>query len=80
MQLAFCVLTAIVGLMMVINAIFMLVSPKAWSSLPGWIRAQGFWFEAKCARGGGSIEARLTGALLLGVVGLIIRSMMRGRF
>ncbi len=53
---------------MAVNAIVMLVSPKAWSKLPNWIRAQGFWFEAKCASGGGSIEARVTGAILLALV------------
>jgi len=66
------VLVAIVAVIMAVNAIVMLVSPRAWSKLPNWIRAQGFWFEARCADGGGSIEARVTATILLAILLLLL--------
>ena len=65
-------LVAVVVVIMAVNAIVMLVSPKTWARLPNWIRAQGFWFEAKCATGGGSIEARVTGTILLAIIFLLL--------
>jgi hypothetical protein len=60
--------TIVVGLVMVTNAALMLISPSAWFRLPDCIRAQGFWFEAKWARGGKPTQVRLTGAFLLALV------------
>jgi hypothetical protein len=65
-------LVAVVLVIMSVNAIVMLVSPRAWSKLPNWIRAHGFWFEAKCASGEGTIEARVAGAILLALLVLLL--------
>jgi hypothetical protein len=63
------------GVFMLANALFMLVSPRAWFRLPSWLRAQGSLVEAKYARGGGAIQVRLTGALLLGFIVWVLYEM-----
>jgi hypothetical protein len=65
-------IVAIVGGHMVVNALFMLVSPQIWFRLPNWIRTPGLWFEAKGAAGEGAIEARVTGASLLALIGWVL--------
>ncbi len=59
------ILTAVV---MVINAGFMLASPRAWFRLPAWLRAQGSLTEDKFSTGWGAIQIRLLGALILGTI------------
>jgi hypothetical protein len=72
-------MVAFVGVHLVVNALFMLVSPRAWFQLPNWIRTPGFWFEAKCASGGAAIQARLTGAVLLVLIVCVLYAMLLGR-
>jgi hypothetical protein len=62
-----------------VNGFFMVVSPRAWLRLPNWIRTPGFWFEANCANDEGAIQARLTGALLLALVVLVLYASLLGR-
>lgn len=65
-------IVAAVGLVMSVNACYMLVSPRAWFRLPGWLRAEGSLTEGKYTTGWGAIQVRLTGALFLLVIGWVI--------
>ena len=40
-----------VGVIMTINAAFMLASPRTWFRLPGWLKAQGSLTEDKHSSG-----------------------------
>jgi hypothetical protein len=53
-----------------LNALFMLVSPRAWFRLPNWIRVQGFRFGARDE--GSEIQLRVTGALILAFVAWVL--------
>jgi hypothetical protein len=55
-----------------VNAVFMLVSPKAWFRLPGWILAKGTLTEKRYATGLGALEVRITGASMLGLIGWVL--------
>jgi len=73
-------IASIVGVLMVVNAFFMLVSPRAWFRLPGWIRAQGSLAEQKYASGRGAVEVRLTGAVILaGIAWVLYDSVVKSR-
>jgi uncharacterized membrane protein len=67
-QLVGACIAVIVGVVMTINAAFMLASPRAWFRLPRWLRAQGSLTEAKYASGWGAIQVRATGAVILAVI------------
>lgn len=60
-----------VGLVMAINAVFMLVSPDAWFRLPGLLRAQGEFSTAW-----GAIHVRLTGAMILAAIAWVLYEML----
>jgi hypothetical protein len=47
----------------VINAAYMLVSPRAWSRLPSWLRAKGSY-----SVGRDGLLVRIGGAILLGTM------------
>ncbi len=68
-------IAVVVGVVMTINAAFMLASPRSWFRLPGWIRAQGPLSEDKYANGWGAVEIRLTGALILAAVVWVLYDM-----
>jgi hypothetical protein len=55
-----------------VNAFFMLASPRAWFRLPSWIRASGSLTEQKYASGRGGIEVRCVGAVFLGIIGWVL--------
>ncbi len=63
---------AIVAVIMSVNATYMLISPRAWFRLPGWIGAHGTMTEATYGSGFAAVQVRLTGALLLGVIAWVI--------
>jgi hypothetical protein len=65
--LGWVLIVFIVGII-AINAAFMLISPRAWFRLPGWIRSAGSLTEKKFGSGWGAIEVRITGALGLGAI------------
>jgi hypothetical protein len=69
----------IVGLIMMINAGFMLASPRCWFRLPGWLRSQGSLTEDKYGSGWGAIQIRLTGALILAAIAWVLYDMFLGR-
>jgi hypothetical protein len=57
-----------VGLLLVINGAFMLISPRAWFKLPDWLGSRAALAPEKYSSGWGAVELRLTGAVFLGVV------------
>jgi hypothetical protein len=64
-------LTAVVFLL-VVNALFMLASPRAWFKLPDWLRAQGTLTEKNYGTGWGALELRVGGAVTLASIGWVI--------
>ncbi len=72
MQVLGLSIAAVLGAVVVINAFFMLVFPKVWFRLPGWILAKGTLTEKRFASGWGAIEVRLTGAIMLGTIGWVL--------
>jgi hypothetical protein len=61
---------------MTINGAFMLVSPRAWFRLPGWLKRQGSLTEDKYARGWRAIQLRLTGAMILAAIAWVLYDML----
>jgi hypothetical protein len=72
-------IAVIVGVVMTINAAFMIVSPRSWFRLPAWLRTQGSLIEDKYARGWGAIQVRLTGALILAAIAWVLYDMLLRR-
>jgi hypothetical protein len=69
---------AVIGVVLSVNALFMLVSPKAWFRMPHWISAKGGLTEQKYASGWGGTQIRLMGATWLGfIVWLLYHSLIR---
>jgi len=66
----------LIGLIMAINAVFMLFSPRAWFRLPGWLRAQGSFTEDRLATRWGVIHVRLTGAMILAAIAWVLYEML----
>jgi hypothetical protein len=61
-------IVALIGSIIAFNSLFMLISPRAWFHLPGWIRAQGTLTEKKFGTGWCAIQVRIAGALALGII------------
>lgn len=69
--LVFCGLTFVfIGI--VVNALFMLVSPRAWYRLPKWFRASGGLSEEEYGRGWGAIQVRIAGAIALAMTAWVV--------
>lgn len=62
------VTAGVLALVMMINASFMLVSPRAWFRLPVWIRYNGQLTKEKWAKGWGATQVQLAGALMLALI------------
>jgi hypothetical protein len=65
-------IAASVGLVVVFNALYMLISPKAWFRLPGWLRTSGTLTETKFSAGWGGMQIRVAGALFLAIIGWVL--------
>ncbi|HWY69216.1 MAG TPA: hypothetical protein VNX88_11140 [Terriglobales bacterium] len=72
-------IAVIVGVLMTINAAFMLASPRAWFHLPVWLRAQGSLTEDRYSSGWGAVQIRVTGALILGARAWVLYDMFLRR-
>ena len=72
-------IVVIVGVMMFVNAVFMLASPSAWFRLPRWLRAQGTLTEDAFGRGWGAVTVRLAGAVVLAVMAWVVYSSLNRR-
>jgi len=69
----------VVGVIMIVNAVFMLASPRTWFRLPGWLRTQGSLIEDKYASGWGAVQIRLTGAVVLAAIAWVLYDMLLKR-
>jgi hypothetical protein len=65
-------LLTVLGAVLLVNALFMLASPKAWFRLPHWVRAEGSLTEQKYASGWRGMELRLAGAILLAFIAWVV--------
>jgi uncharacterized membrane protein len=72
-------IVAVVVVHMVINAAFLLASPRAWFRLPGWLRVQGPLTKQKHASGWGGLLARLAGALMLAAIVWVLYNLLNRR-
>lgn len=72
MQLLGIVIIGIVGVLMLINASVMIVSPRAWFRLPPWLGAKGTMTPEKYGTGWGAIQVRLVGAIMLAVFAWVL--------
>jgi hypothetical protein len=67
-QTAGLCLVVLLALVFLVNAAFMLASPRAWFQLPAWLRMTGSLSERQYATGWGAIEVRLLGAVIVAVI------------
>ena len=59
---------AIMMTIMIVNGLYMLVSPTAWFALPGWLRLNGVMSAKKYGTGWGAIQVRVLGGIVLGTI------------
>jgi|1185.fasta_scaffold112436_3 ABC-type uncharacterized transport system permease subunit len=59
-------IAAVCGVLAFINGLYMLVSPRAWFRLPGWMRASGPLAKKDYSTGWGALQIRFLGLLILG--------------
>lgn len=69
----------LIGLLMLVNGIFMFISPRAWFRLPSWLRAQGSMTEEKYTSGWGAVQVRLAGIVTVGGLVWILYDMFLSR-
>ena len=62
---------AITLAIMLINALYMLVSPKAWFALPGWLRLEGVMTMNRYGDRWGTLQIRVLGAVVIAAIGWI---------
>jgi hypothetical protein len=48
-----------------LNAVYMLASPKAWFSLPKWLKLQGVLTIERYGAGWGALQVRVLGAIFI---------------
>jgi hypothetical protein len=65
-------LVGVVGLVVAVNAAFMLVSPRAWFRLPGWVPGRGALTAKRYSTGIGALEVRVLGLLFLSVLAWLL--------
>lgn len=61
----------VVVTVMLINAFYMLVSPKAWFGLPRWLGLQGVLTLDRHGSRGGALQVRVLGGIIIATVGWI---------
>jgi hypothetical protein len=72
-------IAVMVGLMVLINASVMVVSPKAWFRLPSWLAGRGNLSERKYATGRGAVQLQILGGLMLAGIAWVIFDMVSAR-
>lgn len=72
------VITILGGMLLgiLINATFMLISPRAWAHLPRWLRFAGRVPASQHTSAWGRLELRLGGAATLGILALLFQAMI----
>src|SRR5262249_52783226 len=68
----------VLGAVVFLNALFMLVSPKAWFRLSRWIGAHGTLTEREYSSGWRSVTVRLGGAATIVVIGWVLYDSLIG--
>jgi hypothetical protein len=59
------IVAVLVGLILLVNGAFMLVSPRAWFRLPYYLRATGTATEKRFESGLGEVQTRLAGGVMV---------------
>jgi hypothetical protein len=72
MRIVGVILALLLGAYIIVNAAYMLVSPRAWYRLPRWLRANGSLSESKYSTGPEALTIRMTGLLLLGTIAWVL--------
>jgi hypothetical protein len=62
------VVIAVIFVVFVVNAAFMLISPRAWFRLPEWFPGRGSMTEHKYGSGWGAVETRIAGGMMLAAI------------
>jgi hypothetical protein len=63
----------LLGLLFVINGLFMLVSPRAYFKLPSWLAPRGGYItEKKYGSGWRAVKLRICGAAFLGTIAWVV--------
>jgi hypothetical protein len=71
---------AVLGVGLLVNALFMLLSPQAWFRLPDWFPARSSSMtEERYGSGWGGIEVRLAGAAMLALIVWVLYDIFLGR-
>ena len=63
---------------MLINAFYMLISPRAWFSLPSWLGLQGALTLHRNTGPWGELQVRILGAIIIATVGWIAFELVAG--
>lgn len=66
----------LLGVGVIVNGLYMLVSPRAWYRLPQWFRASGSLSEEKYSSGWGAIQVRIVGASFLAATAWILYDLL----
>ncbi|GAC1658617.1 MAG: hypothetical protein NVS9B15_20430 [Acidobacteriaceae bacterium] len=72
-------IAALVIPVLALNALFMLISPRAWFRLPHWLLAKGALTEKRYANGFGALQLQMAGAIILVTLAWIIYSLCSNR-
>lgn len=56
---------AVTATIMLINALCMLISPKAWFALPRWLRLEGVMTPERYGNRWGALQVRVLGAIII---------------
>jgi hypothetical protein len=73
-------MVAVLGVGLLVNALFMLLSPQAWFRLPDWFPARSSAMtEVRYGRRWGTIETRLAGAAMVAFIVWVLYDIFLGR-
>jgi hypothetical protein len=61
-------LVVLMVVLLTVNAVFMVASPRAWFRLPTWLRASGSLTAQKHATGWGAFEVRVLGTIWFALI------------
>ena len=69
----------IVVTIMLINALYMLISPKAWFSLPRWLGLHGVLIFERYGNRWRELQIRILGVIIMGAVAWVVIELIRSR-
>lgn len=59
---------AALGLLLLVNGLFMFLSPRKWFELPSFLPGRGSLTKQKYSDGFGAVQVRITGLVMIGLV------------